>query len=179
MATDALPTHHSQQRHSPYRSNGTWQIVLAIILVPVWLLVLMFSALGVGFCSDWGTEEECADVGRGAAIRVGLFAVAIILLFVIGVIRRIRSSPSSTLDSRRLASISALFGAATLAMLLATMSGGIGFTAQLGLLSLATVATTVGVAALINLPSGTRTTRNIALAAVVVALVSLVVGLIL
>ena len=48
---------------------------------------------------------------------------------------------------------------------------------QLGLLCVATAATAVGVAALINLPRDSRSTPAIAFAGIAVAIVSLVVGL--
>lgn len=177
MSTDTAQEHQLEQHRRPYRSNGTWQIVLAIALVPVWFIVAIFSALETGFCGDWGSNEECTTVREGAVVRVSVFAVAIIVLFVIGVIRRRRSNPSSTLDSARLAKISAGLGAVTLALLLATMRGGVGLMSQLGLLCVATAATAVGVAALINLPQDTRSTRTVAFAGIAVAIVSLVVGL--
>ena len=95
MSTDTAQEHQLEQHRRPYRSNGTWQIVLAIALVPVWLIVAIFSALETGFCGDWGSNEECANVRDGAVVRLVVFAVAIIVLFVIGVIRRSRSNLSS------------------------------------------------------------------------------------
>ncbi len=168
-----------QHRRYLYRSNGTWQIVLAIVLVPVCLIVVLISAFATGFCGDWGTDEECADVARSGVIRVSVFAGAIIVLLVIGAVRRIRSSPSSTLDGRRLAKISTKLGALNLALLLAALIVGVDMLAQFCLLTVAAAATSAGVAALINLPRDKRATVAFALTGIVVAIASFVAGLIL
>jgi hypothetical protein len=152
MATDALPTHHSQRRRYHYRSNGTWQIMLAIILVPVWLLVLVSSVMEHFFCGFWDSDEECTGVGRGSVIRISLFAVAIIVLFVIGAVRRARSQPRPGPVAMALAVAAAALGVVALIVGVLTAVVAVAAANFVGLV-VGTAAIATGVASLMNLPT--------------------------
>lgn len=81
------------QRRPPEHRPGRAVILVALGLVPLWVVMAAVMSLGEGFCEDSESAEACAsEASDNHLVLIGL-AIVIGVMFLVGVVLASRQVP--------------------------------------------------------------------------------------